>query len=88
MKILLLVTLILSVLSLVISQSAILSPSVQIAAANIDYIILGLIIIDIVLSYKRERYIRIFLKRNIVSLILSVVFVVLLLYSRLSTLIA
>ena len=83
MKALLVVTLILSVASLFIEQVGELSPFMRTFVSTIDYIVILLIFIEVVTEFRRAAYKRVYIRRNLLSLSFTALFVILFTYNKL-----
>ena len=87
MKALLVITLILSVASLFIEQIGELTPLMWTIISIIDYLVILLIVVEIGTEFRRAPYKRIYLKRNLLSLSFTALFVVLFAYNKLIVLV-
>ncbi|MBT3272097.1 MAG: TrkH family potassium uptake protein [Spirochaetales bacterium] len=82
MKVLLVITLILSSVSLFLEQLGSLPPFIEILITIIDYAILALIVLELGTEYRRASYKRVYIKRNLGPIIFSILFIGLFVYSK------
>jgi len=81
-KILLYITLLLSVASLFLEQIGGLSQPIQLAVSIIDYVVVFLVVVEVAAEFRKAAYKRVYLKRNILSLSFTAVFIVLFVYNK------
>jgi trk system potassium uptake protein len=82
MKALLLITLSLSIASIFLEQLGTLSPIMRAAVLVVDYVVLVLIVIEVVSQYRRAAYKRVYLKRNVLSLSFTALYLLLFAYNQ------
>ena len=82
MKALLVVTLVISIVSLFIKQFIQATPATQSIVNSFDYAVFILILLEVAIQYRRAPYKRVYIKRNLPSLIIAALFVLVFVYSR------
>jgi trk system potassium uptake protein len=79
---LVLLTLLLSVVSLFIEQARPDLPLIRLIVTVLDFVILGFLVLDVVLSYAEAKFKFIYFKRNIYSLLFFALFLILFVYNK------